>query len=184
MAKRKKTTATEVVVSKTKTEIIKEALRIEESARFSAKSHYNDSSMWGFFHLLLGVPTTVLSGIVAVKSFAQFDGSHNISGIIALIVAALSGLMTFLNPNQKSAIHHKAGSSYDSLDNRVRIFRTLDCWGKDSELVLTNKLKEFSEEQSRLNADCPQPSFVGYITTKLGIKNGEAEFEVDKRSEG
>ncbi len=179
MAKTKKTTGTEVTVSKTKEEIIKEAMRIEESTRFTAKGHYNDSSLWGFFHLILGIPTTVLSGVIAAKSFTQFDNSHNVAGIIALVVTALSGLITFLNPNQKSAIHHKTGSFYDTLNNRVRIFRTIDCWGKDSDFVLTNKLKEFSEEQNRLNADNSQPSFIGYLWTKWGIKNGQSDFVVD-----
>lgn len=179
MAKKKKTTGTEVVISKTKDEIIKESMRIEESTRFTAKSHYNDSSMWGFCHLLLGIPTTVLSAVVAVKSFSQFDSSHNIAGIIALIVAGLSSLMTFLDPNQKSEIHHKAGSSYDSLNNRIRIFRTIDCWGRDSDFVLTNKLKEFSDEQNKLNADVLQPSFIGYLSAKWGIKSGQADFAVD-----
>ena len=178
MANKKKTTATEVIVSKTKEEIIKEARRIEESTLYAAKSHYNDSSMWTMFHMLLGLPTTVLSSIVAVKSFAQFDSTHNASGIIALIVAGLSGLMTFLNPNEKSAIHHKAANSYDSLNNRARIFRTIDCWGKDTDFVLTNKLKEFSEEQIKLNSGV-QPSPLGYLRAKWGIKNGEADFEAD-----
>ncbi len=183
MAKNKKTTATEVIVSKTKAEIIKEALRIEESTRYAAKSHYNDGAMWGFCHLLLGVPTTVLSALVAVKSFAQFDSNHNTAGIIALVVAGLSGLMTFLNPNQKAAVHHKAGSDYDSLNNKVRIFRTIDCWGKDADIVLTARLKEFSEEKSKLHADNPQTSFIGYTFAKWGIKKGEAEFVVDAKEE-
>lgn len=178
MAKIKKTT-TEITVSKTKQEIIKESLRIEETSRLTAKSHYNDGAMWGFFHLVLGVPTTLLSGIVAVESFAQIDTSHKAAGIIALIVAALSGLITFLNPNQKSSAHCKAGNVYDSLNNKVRIFRTIDCWGKDSDVFLTNKLKEFSIEQNKLNADNPQPSFIGYQRAKWGIKNGESDFEVD-----
>lgn len=182
MVKTKKTTGTEVAISKTKDEIIKESARIEESTRLTAKGHYNDSSLWGFCHLILGIPTTILSGVVAVKSFAQFDSSHNFAGIIALIVAGLSGLITFLNPNQKSSIHHKTGSCYDTLNNRVRIFRTIDCWGKDSDFVLTNKLKEFSEEQNRLNTDNPQPSFIGYLWAKWGIKNGQADFAVDDQN--
>lgn len=181
MAKTKKTTGTEVTVSKTKDEIIKEAMRIEESTRLTAKGHYNDSSLWGFCHLLLGIPTTILSGVVAVKSFTQFDNSHNIAGIIALIVAALSGLMTFLNPNQKSETQHKTGSCYDTLNNRIRIFRTIDCWGKDSDFILTSKLKEFSEEQNKLNTDNPQPSFIGYLWAKWGIKNGQADFAIDSQ---
>jgi hypothetical protein len=179
----RKTTGTEVTVSKTKEEITKEAMRIEESTRFTAKSHYNDSAMWGFCHILLGLPTTVLSAIVAVAAFQKFDSSHNAAGIIALIVAGLGGLITFLNPNQKSAVHKLAANGYDSLSNRVRVFRTIDCWGKDSDFVLTNKLKSFSEMQSKLNSDSPQPSLIGYFLAKLGIKRGEADFAVDTKKE-
>jgi len=179
---RRRTTSTEVTVSKTKEEIIKEALRIEESSRLTAKGHYNDCSLWGFCHLILGLPTTILSAVVAIDSFSQFDSSHQIAGIVALIVAGLSAVITFLNPNQKSDLHHKAGSSYDSLDNRVRIFRTIDCWGKDSDFVLTNKLKVFSDEHNKLNKENPQPSFIGYAWANWGIKRGQAKFAVDSEN--
>lgn len=174
-----KTTATEVSISKTKGEIIKEALRIEEAASISGKSHYNDSSYWGFCNLALGLPTTILSGVVAVKSFAQMDSTNNIAGVIAIIIAVLSGLMTFLDPTKRAATHQKAGSEYSTLENRVRLFRTVDCWGKDSDAVLTTKIKEFSEKKNKLNADNPQPSPLGYIMAKRGIKKGEAAYKVD-----
>lgn len=178
---RNRTTATEVSVSKTKEEITKEAFRIEESACISAKSHYNDSATWGFCNFALGLPTTILSGLVAIESFARFDSSNNIAGIVAIIISVLSGLMTFLNPNKRAAVHQKAGSDYSTLENRVRLFRTIDCWGKDSDAVLTAKVKEFSEKKNKLNADNPQPSPLGYILAKRGIKKGEASFKVDEK---
>lgn len=176
---KKQTTASEVSISKTKEEIIKEALRIEESACLSAKSHYNDSFFWGFCNLILGIPATVLSAIVAVKSFDQLQQSQNIAGVIAIIIAVLSSLMTFLDPNKRSALHQKAGSEYSSLENRVRLFRTIVCWGKESESILTSKIKEFSEKKNKLNAEYPQPSYFAYWLAKNGIKNGEAKYQVD-----
>jgi hypothetical protein len=52
--------------------------------------------------------------------------------------------------------------------------------GKDSDFVLTIKLKEFSEKQSKLNSSYPQPLPFAYFTANRGIQKGQAAFEVDQ----
>ena len=49
-----------------------------------------------------------------------------IAGILAIIVAAVTGIMTFLNPNEKAALHRNAGNDYTALRNNTRIFRNID----------------------------------------------------------
>ena len=172
----------EISISKTKEQIMIEAQRIEESTLYSSKGHFVASSFWSKFHLFIGVPTVILSSIVGASVLSQFDPEKIIAGIISVVITVLSGLMTFLNPNQKSSAHKISGSHYYSLENKVRIFRTIDCWREESEQVLTEKLKYFSEQKDRLSESCPIIPHWAYWIAKKGIESGEAEFKVDKKN--
>src|SRR5690349_17481849 len=140
-------TTGEIPVSKAKDEIIKEAKRIEEASLLSSKRHFKAASLWSGFHLLIGIPVVVVSAVAGATAFAQFDVNHVIAGVLSLVVAALASTQTFLNPNSKAAVHQSAGNKYDSLMNKVRMFWSIDCWRAESDEVLTEKLKYFSEQK-------------------------------------
>ncbi len=173
-------TTAELTVSKAKDEIIKEAKRIEEALLFSSKKHFKAASLWSGFHLCIGIPIVLVSGLAGATAFAQFDVNHVIAGVLSLGIAALSSVMTFLNPNAKAAAHQIAGNKYDSLMNRVRIFWSIDCWRMESDEVLTEKLKHFSEQKDNLNQSSPQTSFIAYWLAKKGIEGGEAKYKIDE----
>lgn len=167
-------------ISKTKNEIIKEAQRIEESALYSAKGHFVAANFWSNFHLWIGIPMVLLSAIAGASVLPQFDPKHIIAGGISIIVVALSSVMTFLNPNEKASAHLNAGNNYDSLQNKVRMFWSIDCWKEESEEVLTERLRYFSEQKDRLNQNSPQIPKWAYKRAKKGIEEGEADYKVDK----
>jgi hypothetical protein len=169
----------EVFVSKTKVEIVKEAKRIEEALLFSSKKHFVSADYWSAFHVFLGLPIVVLSTAAGAEAFKQFDKQHTLAGYLALAVAVLSAILTFLNPNEKAIKHKGCGNSYDALMNRVRIFWSIDCWGEESEAVLTKALKDFSDQKDKLNQSAPQPFPFAYGIAKRGIEAGEGKYEVD-----
>jgi hypothetical protein len=172
-------TTAEITISKTKDEIIREAKRIEEALLFSSKRHFKSAGLWSAFHLVIGIPVVAISAVVGARAFAQFDVNHVIAGAASLVIAALSGIQTFLNPNAKAAAYQSAGNKYDALMNKIRIFWSIDCWGMESDQVLTEKLKYFSEQKDNLNQTCPQTSFIAYWLAKRGIEAGEAKYKVD-----
>lgn len=176
----KKVGTAEKPVSKTKDEIIKEAKRIEESALYSAKGHFEAAKLWSGFHFFIGIPIVILSAIAGASALSQFDHSKTVAGSLSILVAALSGLMTFLNPNEKSSIHQEAGNNYDALQNKVRMFWSIDCWKDQSEDVLTEKLIQFSEHKNKLNLNSPLISWLAYQRAKRSIERGEADYKVDK----
>lgn len=174
----KQLTTAEQSVSKAKEEIINEAQRIEESALCSSKGHFAASSFWANFHLWLGIPMVVM----AVIAGSSFIGDNNILGaLLSLVIAILSGVITFLNPNQKSGAHLSAGNNYDALLNEVRILRTIDCWREDSEQILTERLKNFSSQKSKLNQSSPQIPWWAYQMAMRGVRAGEGSYEIDKK---
>ncbi|MBU0693766.1 MAG: SLATT domain-containing protein [Candidatus Omnitrophica bacterium] len=170
-------TTAEQSVSKAKLEIMKESKRIEESSLYSAKGHFAAAHTWANFHLIIGVPIVVLAAIAG----SSFVNNNNVmAGVLSLVVAVLSAVMTFLNPNERSSSHLNAGNSYDVLQNEVRIFRTIDCWREDPEQILTERLKNFSNQKGKLNQGSPQIPWWAYQIAKRGIKAGEGSYEVDK----
>jgi len=121
----------------------------------------------------------LLSAIAGASALAKFDPDHVVAGMLSIVVAALSGVATFVNPNERVAAHLNAGNSYDALLSKVRIFWAIECWRDDSDQVLTEKLKYFSEQKDELNRKCPQIPRWAYRRAKKGIEDGEATFRVD-----
>lgn len=176
----RKISTAEKLVSKTKEEIIKEAKRTEEAALYSAKGHFEAAKFWGNFHLMIGVPVVILSTVAGASALSQFDNSKTIAGLLSILVAALTSLITFLNPNEKAGVHQEAGNNYDALQNKVRMFWSIDCWKEKSEDVLTEKLIQFSDNKNKLNLNSPLIPWFAYQAAKRGIERGEAEYKVDK----
>jgi len=173
-------TTGEMTISPQKEEIIKEAKRIEESTLYSSKGHFVAAAWWRKMHFWLGIPATLLAAVAAASAFSQFDGAHIARGCISIVVAALSGLSTFLNPNEKAAAHFSAGNNFDALQTKARIFWTVDCRGSDSDQVLASRLKDLANERSELNRKSPQIPRLAYLSAKRSIESGEAEYQVDK----
>jgi hypothetical protein len=138
--------------------------------------------LWSGFHLFIGIPVVAVSAVAGATAFARFDVSHVIAGVLSLLVAGLSSVLTFLNPNAKAAAHQIAGNKYDSLMNKARIFWSIDCWQTESEEVLTEKLKYLSALKDNLNQSCPQTSRLAYRLAKRGITAGEAKYKVDDQT--
>jgi hypothetical protein len=174
-------TESERVSSKSHAEIIREAHRIGESALYSAKGHFNSAEIWGWFHYALGLTTVALAAIAGAKALSKIDADGNITAILSITVAVLSGVTTFLNPNKAKSDHLTAGNQYLAIVNKARIFRAIECWGESSDQTLTAKLIKLSEEQAALNKASPQISIVAYWLAKRGIARGEGQFAVDEK---
>ncbi len=129
--------------------------------------------------MFLGLPMVVLSAAAGAEAFKQFDKQHILAGYLSIMVAVLSAIMTFLNPNEKASKHSSAGNSYDALMNKVRIFWSIDCWREESEQILTKELKDFSDQKDKLNQTAPQPLWFAYRIAKKSIEAGEGKYEVD-----
>lgn len=173
-------TTGEAPVSNTKQEIIKEAKRMEESALYSSKGHLVVAYLWSNFHLAIGLLMVISTAVAAALVLSPFDRWHIWAAILYILVAVLSAILTFLNPNERSGSHLNTGNHYDSLMNRVRVFWTIQCGLGDSEAELAAKMQALAGEKDRLNLSSPQIPYWAYRIAKRQIAAGEASFQVDK----
>ena len=125
-------------------------------APVTALAHRAAADYWTRIHYALGLPAVVLSAVAGTSALAEFDGSNVIAGALALIVAALTGLSTFLNPQKNAQDHQRAARRYDALDTRARRFIFSDLVDRSkSDAALQKQFRELDE--SKLAADEESP---------------------------
>ena len=160
-----------------KSACVHEACRIEEDVLLSGKAHFVAAHRWGYLHLWIGVPTTVIAAIAGVTALNNYPIA---GGVLAIAVAALSALSTFLNPSGRQNAHLLAGNQYLALRNDARIFRTVEAAASMPESELKVLLQKLAERRNDLNTASPQISTWAFKTAREGIESGEAEYAIDK----
>jgi len=156
----------------------REAERLEEDAVYSSKGHFNAEDTWVRRNYWLGVPATVLgaiAGATLIKSQPEWATAFT------LLASLLTGLMTFLKPNERAAMHRAAASQFLALRNDARFFREIDLLQSDSQNELTQNLKALSAMRNELNQKSPSIPRRAFIAARKGIEEGEAIHKVDKR---
>ena len=161
-----------------KQKIINEANRIEEDSLHSAKGHFCAAQCWVNVNLWLGGISAVLSAIAGASALSQFDHHNIVAGVLSIIVAGLTGILTFINPNERAAAHHKAGNKYNALRNDVRIFYDLEVTEIDDKKA-TDDLKKLNDRRNKLNIDSVQIPKWAFRKGRKGIEDGEAKYQID-----
>jgi hypothetical protein len=159
--------------------IVREAERIGEDCLFSAKGHFYAAQFWTDLHLWLGIPMAILAAISGGSALSQFDYHNIVAGALALIVTALAAVSTFLNPNEKSSIHGKAGNGYNILREQLRAFSEIDASLHQDEEALLRRLNEFRGQKKELDQNSPQIPHWAYKRAKRGIEAGEGNYKID-----
>jgi hypothetical protein len=159
-----------------KDSLAKEAGRIEEDCEYSAKSHFNAADIWSTRALKLGVPAT----IIAALSGLSFNYCPTIATSLAIAASILTGLITFLRPDDKASTHKSTGDIYLSIRNQARVFREIELnvlGSNDAGYKALKNLADKRDEQNRISPSIPRKAFE---TARTGIEQGETEFKVDK----
>lgn len=157
----------------------REAERIEEDSMYSSKSHFNAEKIWERRHYCLGIPSTVLS---AITGAALIKSNPGLASICALAASLLTGLMTFLKPNERASMHRSAAGQFLSLRNEVRSFREIELLRNNRLDDLTEILKTLSTKRNELNQKSPSIPRRAFVAARKGIEEGEATHKVDQGS--
>lgn len=157
----------------------KEAERIEEDALYSSKGHFNAEDIWVLRNYWLGVPSAVLG---AIAGAALIKSQPEWASAFTLIASLLTGLMTFLKPNERAAIHRAAAGQFLALRNDARIFREIELLEPYRQADLPKRLKELSSVRNELNQNSPSIPRRAFVDARKGIEEGEAIHKVDKEN--
>jgi hypothetical protein len=97
--------------------------------------------------------------------------------IFSAIIALLSGIMTFLSPNDRAIMNLNSGNEYDAWRHKVRLFWYITCNKHLSDEVLLEKLHDLIRERDKIKAYAPQIPVLAY---KLAKTNAEKIEKVNK----
>jgi len=119
-----------------------------------------------------------LSAIAGVFALSQFDNHNVIAGLFAIIVADLTAVTTFLNPNERANSHLNAGNKYDSLRNKARIFCEIDTCIDGLAEDFIKQLKNLANQRDDLNQNSTQIPTSAFKRARKGIEDGEADYKI------
>lgn len=159
--------------------IIVEAKRIEEDSLYSAKGHFCAGQSWAGANLWLGGLSAVFSAIAGASALSQFDHHNALAGILAIFVAGLTAIITFVNPNEKVTLHQKFGNNYNALRNDARIFYEIEVDDIEEKRAI-DIIKKLNDRRNKLNLESHQIPRWAFEKARRGIEEGEAEYKVDK----
>ncbi|GFH63129.1 MAG: hypothetical protein ZNDK_0900 [Candidatus Desulfovibrio kirbyi] len=155
----------------------REAERLEEDVTYSSKSHFNAANIWENTTYGLGIPSTILAalaGAALIKNYPEWASA------CAMFASLLTGLMTFLKPNERAVIHREVGGRFLTLRNDARFFREFELLQTERINELSDKLKELLTARNELNQKSPSIPRWAFLAARKGIEEGEATYKADK----
>lgn len=156
----------------------REASRIEEDATYSSKAHFNAEDTWVKRHYFFGVPATLLG---AFAGAALIKSQPEVASGFTLLASLLTGLMTFLKPNERASVHRTAAGQFLALKNDVRIFREVELLQQDRLAEMPKRLQALSSIRNELNQKSPSIPRRAFEAARRGIEEGEAVHKVDTK---
>jgi hypothetical protein len=160
--------------------IERELRRIEEDCIHSGKSHFSAAIFWTRINYLLGVSSLIVS---AAAGIAFLKDIPLLAGLSSFLAAALTALITFLKPSEKSATHKSSGDQYLGLRNDSRISREIQLPYEGEIKTSVDSVKNLAKRRNELNQASPQFSRKNFEIARTGIEAGEATYYVDKRGD-
>lgn len=157
-----------------------EAKRLEEDTTYSSKGHYNAASRWECCNLYLGVPATILAAVAAGSTLVE--ALPGLTIFCTLIVSILTGLMTFLSPNERATLHRSAAGRLLALRKEVLFFRNIELLQGRRLSELSEKLRALIVRENELNQNSPTIPKWAFLKARKGIEQGEATYKVDKEN--
>ena len=143
-----------------------EAAEVEQECAIRTKDHFFACGRWDKIHLLLGIPTTLIAGITSVAAMSDIVTKFGydkdiVSGVLAIIVAGLTALTTFLNPSERATAHKTASTTYDTLRMKANLLKDIDLAVNYAALdeptrEIIRQLKEITNQFSTLGQSSPR----------------------------
>ena len=162
-------------------ELVAEARRLgEDDCLHSEKGHFVAARAWRLVGYSAGALIAVLGAVIGTSELAKWEVSEVVVGAMAISIAGISALITFLNPQARAQAHHSKGNQYSALRGKLRRFEIIDCGSSISKAKLIVRLEALADTKDKLNQEGPPVPTWAYRFAKLGIDRGEASYVVDE----
>ena len=167
--------------------IAHEALRIHESAEFSAQAQFEQAKIWRGWNFLLGAPAATAaalagSAILGSDSWSIGDISGNvIGGVLALLSAALTALLTTINAARRMNQSQSSGNAFLQLQTEARQLVTIDLVKLTYEDARV-ALEGITNSRNELNKTADVPSRRAYLKAQKNLSSdGGQDYAIDEK---
>jgi hypothetical protein len=160
--------------------VIRELNDLSEDALWTEKTHFAHAEGHARTALWLGLSSTISASAAAATVVSQ--AAPGISGILAVIAAITSGLLTFLKPRETEARHLSAARQLGALRVEIRQALRLDLAGaiEPDPRSWRELARKFATEKARIDQDSPATSERGSDAARKKIESGNFEHESDR----
>ena len=144
---------------KTLLEVINdETSDIEKEAAISAHAHFLSARHWEKMNLWFGIPSVGLAAIASVTAFTDLPSF--VTGGVAITVAGLTAVNTYLNPSEKATSHGKASSAFKEIRRKASLLRDVDAQllkddDEETAASLADRLRELTTEITQVDQNAP-----------------------------
>lgn len=159
--------------------VSQEAARLEESARHGAQNQFELHKQWRLKHFALSIPAAALAAASGVTALSEMLSLAQ-AGWLAVASAAVTAVVTALNPNAHAARAQVAGNGYLSVQRRARQLRDMGSLRYEA-AEFASKLDELWDDYDANNREASPPN---WLARRRGRRNAEGEPQrhaIDKR---
>ncbi|MFJ5727496.1 SLATT domain-containing protein [Streptomyces paradoxus] len=158
--------------------IADELRRLEESAMYSAQMQFETAKHWRSVHLMMGIPTSLLAAVAGTTALVESTG-RIAAGILALVSAGISAIMTTVNAPQRMTHATTCANAYLEVQTAARQTRTVDLPGLPAGEARA-MLAELTARRDEQNRAADPPSRRAYRRAQANIGRGGQTYAVDR----
>lgn len=152
--------------------------RLEESAKYSAQSQFEQAKRWRVINLWLGVPASGLAAVAGATALVTAAG-RVAAGCVALVAAGLGAILTTINASHRMNQAAAAANAYLEIQTAARQAREIDLssWSIDEARAALAELTARRDEQ---NKTAEPPSRRAYQRGRANVEGGGQTYAVDE----
>lgn len=153
-----------------------EAKHLVALCLLAAERHYAAETPWYHVNYYLGIPSMIVAAIAGATALSTFAGHEWVTAGIALLAAALSALLTFLDPYKRASVHHTTARGYEAIYHAAGRFLRLNLTKDNLEPdVIEKTLAAFTTKFDELLQSSPALPESAYKTAEQNLRNGRGE---------
>lgn len=136
---------------------------------YSEKIHFAAAEEQKKVHMILGLAAVAASAAAAATVFAD---APVVAGILALVGAVGTALLTFLKPDKRAEHHLAAGRQLGALRVEIRHLLRLDL-GHVPDQQVRDRLSEITDRKAAIDSTAPGTAERHYRTAKKKVDRGD-----------
>lgn len=164
-----------------------EALRIHESAEWSAQGQFEQAKIWRRLNLWLGAPAAIAAALAGSAGLSQTDDSTilgvrtaTVAALLALLAAAFSATLTTINASRRMTQAQSSANAYLQLQTEARQFATIDLEHMSYEDARQG-LEAITSSRNELNKTADPPGRIAYRRAGRNLNDdGGQSYAVDQ----